>query len=253
MSTLVTGAGNGLGRLAALRAAAAGHAVAALDVEAHAVATTVARSPRSRAYPCEITDADAVDEAVARAGEELGPIETVVHAAGLCEIGSALTQPRESLRRVMDVNYFGSVHLARAVLPAMRERGSGALVLFGSLSGWVPSPALAAYSASKAAVAAYCEVLTHELDGSGVRVLCVCPGQVETRLAQRVRAVDPGVLGGQRGSEPAAVLDAVERALADPDAGLFCFPTRTDRLIWRARRFAPRALGKQVAAHARPR
>lgn len=247
MTTLVTGAGSGMGRLAALRAAAAGEAVAALDQDGDAAAATATRSPSTRAYRCDVTDAEELARVHARAVAELGPIEQVVHAAGICEVGSALEQSTASLRRIMDVNYFGSVHLARTVLPDMLTAGRGSLVLFGSLAGWVPSPALAAYSASKAAVSAFAEVLDQETSGSGVRLLCVCPGQVETPFARDIRAIDPGILGGQRGTDPAMILDAVDRALDDPAAPLFLFPTRTDRAIQRARRFVPRLLRAQIA------
>lgn len=252
MTTLITGAGNGLGRLAALRAAAAGRNVAAVDLEEDSVTATTARSPRSRGYRCDVTDADEVGRVVARATDELGPIDHVIHAAGRCEIGSALKQPIESVRRVMEVNYFGSVHLARAVVPEMLAANAGTLVLFASLSGWAPSPALSAYASSKAAVIGFSEILAQEISGSGVRMLCVCPGQVETRLARRVRAVDPGVLGGQQGADPADVLDAVDRALDDPSGPLFLFPGRMDRYIWRARRFAPKVLRGQITRHVRP-
>src|SRR5699024_5896029 len=189
---------------------------------------------------------------VAKASEELGPIEHVVHAAGMCEIGSAVEQPIDSMRRVMEVNYFGTLNLTRAALPHLRAAGGGSLVLFGSLSAWVPSPALGAYSASKAAVTAFSEILSQEISGNGVRVMCVCPGQVETPFARGIRAIDPGVLGGQRGAEPAKVLDAVEEALNDPDGPLFLFPGRVDRYLYLARRFVPGLLRYQITRRVQP-
>lgn len=189
---------------------------------------------------CDVTDGDAAGNVVARVDTELGPIEQLVHAAGLCHIGSALGQDVASLRRVMDVNYLGTVHLCQAVLPGMRRAGAGTVVLFGSLAGWLPSPRLAAYSASKAAVAAYAEVVAQETAGTGVRIVCVCPGQVDTPLADAVLAIDPGVLGGRRGATPGSVLDAVDEAL-DGTPPLFLFPG-SSKLVWRARRFAPGAL-----------
>ncbi|PRX46643.1 short-subunit dehydrogenase [Prauserella shujinwangii] len=251
-TALVTGAASGLGRLAALRLAAAGRPVAALDVDAGNLARTTWRAPATRAYPCDVTDEAAVRDAVAAATAELGPVELVVHAAGLCRIGRALDQPPAELRRVHEVNYLGTVHVCQATVPAMVRRGHGTVVVFGSLSGWLPSPRLAAYSSSKCAVHAYCEVLAQETRGTGVRVLCPCPDQVETPLADGVRAVDPAVLGGRTGADPGAVLDAVDRALADPRAPLFVFPGRGARWVWRARRLAPRLLGRLVTRYVRP-
>ncbi|WP_158883325.1 SDR family NAD(P)-dependent oxidoreductase [Amycolatopsis anabasis] len=251
-AALVTGAASGLGRLAALRLAAAGKPVAALDIDHANLESTARRAPAMRTYACDVADGAAVADAVAAATGELGPIELVVHAAGLCRIGRALEQPVDVLRRVLEVNYLGTVHLSRATVPAMVERGHGTLVVFGSIAGWLPSPRLAAYSASKFAVTAFCEVLAQETAGTGVRLLCACPDQVETPLAEGVRAVDPAVLGGRTGADPAVVLDAIEQALADPRAPLFLFPSLGTRQLWRARRFAPRLLGKLITRYVQP-
>ncbi|SFQ02589.1 NADP-dependent 3-hydroxy acid dehydrogenase YdfG [Amycolatopsis arida] len=250
-AALVTGAASGLGRLAALRLAAAGTPVAALDVDGANLARTARRAPGMRAYACDVTDEAAVREAVAAATAELGPIELVVHAAGLCRVGRALDQPLDELRRVLEVNYLGTVHVARATVPAMVDRGRGTLLVFGSIAGWVPSPRLAAYATSKFAVTAFCEVLAQETAGTGVRVVCACPDHVETPLADGVRAADPTVLGGRTGADPAAVLDAVDRALASPRPPLFLFPGRSARYLWRARRLAPRLLGRVITRHVR--
>ncbi|AXB43361.1 SDR family NAD(P)-dependent oxidoreductase [Amycolatopsis albispora] len=250
MTALVTGAASGLGRLAALRLAAAGTPVAALDLDD--LTGPAWRAPAVRAYHCDVTDEDAVRDAVADATAELGPIERVVHAAGLCRIGRAVDQPAAELRKVFETNYLGTVHLARATVPPMIEAGGGSFVVFGSLAGWLPSPRLAAYSASKSAVHAYCEVLAMETAGTGVRVLCACPDHVETPLAEGVRAADPGVLGRRKGADPAAVLDAVERAIADPAAPLFFFPAFGTRQLWRARRFTPNLLRRTVTRYVKP-
>lgn len=248
MTALVTGAASGMGRLAAQRLAAAGQQVAAVDLDARGLAATTHRSPGARWFSCDVADAGEVSDVVARVGTELGPVDRLVHAAGLCRVGTALDHSASSVRQVLDVNYLGTVHVCQAVVPAMLRAGSGEIVLFGSLSGWLPSPKLAAYSASKAALAAYAEVLAQETSGTGVRVLCACPGQVDTPLADGVRAIDPKVLGGRRGARPDDVLDAVDRALRRPEPPLFLFPG-SSAPIWWARRIAPRALRALIARH----
>lgn len=251
-TALVTGAGSGMGQVAARRLAAAGVTVAALDVDAAGLEATTRRSPNTHAVTCDVADADAVSDAVERVVAELGPLDRVVHAAGICRIGTALAHPMPSFRRVLEVNYLGTVHVCRAAMPAMIRRGGGTVVLFGSLAGWVPSPRLAVYSASKFAVTAFADVLAQETSGTGVRVLCVCPGQVETPLSDRIRAADPGVLAGQRGSAPEAVLDAVEAALDRDRTPLFLFPGAMTRQAWLTRRFAPNLLRRQIARTVRP-
>jgi NAD(P)-dependent dehydrogenase (short-subunit alcohol dehydrogenase family) len=251
-TALVTGAASGMGRMAAQRLAAAGVRVAAVDLERAGLTRTALRSPNMHTFTCDVTDADAVTAVVERVTGELGPVDRLVHAAGLCRIGPALQHPLPSLRRVLEVNFLGTVHVCRAAMPDMIDRGAGEAVLFGSLAGWLPSPRLAAYSASKFAVSAFADVLAQETAGSGVRVLCVCPGQVETPLAEGVRAVDPGVLGGRSGMAPEEALDSVEAALANRRAPLFVFPGRGTRETVLARRLVPDLLRRQIVRHVRP-
>ncbi|SFB41523.1 Short-chain dehydrogenase [Amycolatopsis marina] len=251
-TALVTGAASGMGRMAAQRLAAAGVRVAAVDLDSSGLADTALRSSNTHTFSCDVTDAAAVTGVVERVTGELGPIDRLVHAAGLCRIGPALEHALPSLRRVVEVNFLGTVHVTRAVVPGMLDRGDGEVVLFGSLAGWLPSPRLAAYSASKFAVTAFAEVLAQEVAGSGVRVLCVCPGQVETPLAQGVRAIDPGVLGGRSGMPPEEALDAVEAALASRRAPLFVFPGRGTSQTVLARRLLPNLLRRQIIRHVRP-
>lgn len=247
---LVSGAASGMGRIAARRLAAAGAEVAAVDLDPEGLAVTAHRSPTMRTFTCDVTDFGAVSDVVSRVETEIGPIERLVHAAGLCRIGTALDHPAASLRHVFEVNYLGTVHMCQAILPSMLRTGSGTVVLFGSLSGWLPSPKLAAYSASKAALTAYAEILAQETANSGVRILCACPGQVETPLADGVRTIDPNVLGGRKGMQPGRVLDSVDNALAQPNPPLFLFPG-TSKPVWLARRFAPGLLRSLITRHVR--
>ena len=252
---VVTGAASGMGRIAARRLAAAGSEVAAVDVDQEGLANTARRSPSMHTFSCDVTDNDAVAATVARICAELGPIERLVHAAGLCRAAGALEHDPSSLRRILEINYLGTVHVCQAVVPRMRRAGTGTVVLFGSLAGWLPSPRLAAYSSSKAAVAAYAEILAQETVGTGIDICCICPGQVDTPLADAVLATDPGVLGGRSGASPEDVLDALERTLHDGRAAapgnLFLFPG-SSKLVWRARRYVPGLLRFVVSRGVRP-
>jgi len=252
---VVTGAASGMGRVAAQRLAAAGTEVAALDVDSDGLADTARHSPSMYTFHCDVADSAAVTATVARIESELGPIDRLVHAAGLCRIGAALEHEPSSLRQVLEINYLGTVHACQAVIPGMRRAGAGTVVLFGSLAGWLPSPRLAAYSASKAAVAAYAEVLAQETAGTDITVRCVCPGQVNTPLADAVLAIDPGVLGGRNGAAPEEILDAVERELRDgrgrDNGSVFLFPGGS-KLVWLARRFMPGTLRALVSRGVRP-
>jgi short-subunit dehydrogenase len=242
---LVTGAGSGLGQMAAWRLASDGAAVAAVDVDAHGLSVTAARAPSVRPWICDVTDGLAVASVVQQVEAELGPIGRVVSAAGVVSVGELLAQPVSEIRRVMEVNYAGSVEVLHAIVPGMVERGRGDVVQFASIAGWVPTPHLGAYTASKFAVAAFVEVLAHENRHSGVRFVCVCPPAVRTPMLDRIkRAGVADLFERARPLDPDDVLRAVEAGL---EAGrLFVFPGFGTSLLWRVRRFAPAFLWRRI-------
>ena len=241
---LVTGAASGMGQLAARRLAAAGVSVAAVDVDEAGLDVTVSRAPTMRPWMCDVTDAAAVERTAKEIEAAFGPVDRVVHAAGICLPGALADQSVDEIERTIAVNYLGTVRVVKAVLPGMLERRRGDVVAFASLAGWLPSPHLGAYAASKHAVVAFTEVLAYENRGSGVRFACVCPPVVETPMVERIRARDEVALGGQHGIDASVVLDAVDRAL---DAGeLFVLPGRGTKAAWRFRRFAPRLIWRQI-------
>ena len=174
----------------------------------------------------------------------LGPIDRLVHAAGICLPAPLTEQPVDEIDRTIAVNFLGTVHMVKAVLPGMLDRLRGDVVAFASLAGWLPSPHLGAYSASKHAVVAFMEVLAYENRGSSVRFACVCPPVVDTPMAAAIRAGDAVAIAGQAGIDPSVVVDAIESSL---EAGeLFVLPGKGTKSVWRARRFAPRLIWRQV-------
>jgi NAD(P)-dependent dehydrogenase (short-subunit alcohol dehydrogenase family) len=233
-----------MGQMAARRLAAAGASVVAVDVDGAGLDATVDRAPTMRSWVCDVTDPGAVERTVKDAEAAFGPVERLVHAAGICLPGVLAGQPLDELERTMAVNYLGTAHVVKAVLPGMLDRRRGDVIAFASLAGWLPTPHLGAYAASKHAVVAFMEVLAHENRGSGVRFACVCPPVVETPMVEGIRARDDIALGGQEGIHPSVVLDAIERSL---DAGeLFVLPGKGTKTVWRTRRFAPALVWRQI-------
>jgi NAD(P)-dependent dehydrogenase (short-subunit alcohol dehydrogenase family) len=241
---LVTGAASGMGQLAARRLAAAGASVAAVDVDPDGLAATVGRAPTMRSWVCDVTDANAVERLVKEVESAFGPVDRLVHAAGICLPGTIAEQPVDELDRTIAVNYLGTVHVVKAVLPGILERGQGDVVAFASLAGWLPSPHLGAYAASKHAVVAFMEVLAYENRGSGVRFACVCPPVVDTPMVVGIRDRDEVAVGGQRGIDPSIVIDAIDRSLDAEE--LFVLPGKGTKSVWRARRFAPALIWRQI-------
>lgn len=242
---LVTGAGSGMGRLAAQRLAARGAVVAALDVNEAGLAETVSGADSIHAYTCDVTEEASVDAVVEQVERDHGPLDRVMNAAGLACVGLLVEQPTDEVMRLMDVNYGGTVRVCAATLPGMLERGSGELVNFASLAGWIPQPRMGAYCATKFAVVAYSEALWMENRGRGVRFACVCPPAVSTPMLPDFF----GEADNQRKARPITpeqVIDAVERALAKDR--FLVLPDASAKVIWRARRFAPRTLRRVLSS-----
>lgn len=233
----ITGAGSGMGQLAAQRLLAQGWSIAAVDLNAAGLDRLPA-SPKVLKLCLDITDAAAVAEAVARTERELGPIRRVINAAAIMPLGRILDQDIGTIHRIMTINYGGLVNIAKAALPAMIQRRSGEFVSFSSLAGHVPTIYVGAYNASKFAVTAFTEVLYQENRNSGVRFACVCPPAVATPLLEQGKAtVWPKLFDEVPPIPPEQVLDRIERALAG--ARFWVFPSTPALWTWRLRRWFP--------------
>lgn len=241
----ITGGGSGMGQLAARNFAAAGYQVAAVDVNEKGLLETAENHQNIRTFKTDVTNYDAVCEAVEETESKLGPIKRVYNAAAIMPLGRVVDQDIEVFHRVMDINYNGLVNVSKAVLPKMLERNSGELVNFASLAGWVPILYMAAYNASKFAVVAFTEVLHHEHRDSDVKILCVCPPPVKTPLLDQARdTVWPKVFDQGEHIEAKDVLDAIDQAIADDE--LFVFPGKRTRMGQRMRRWFPNLIWKNV-------
>jgi NAD(P)-dependent dehydrogenase (short-subunit alcohol dehydrogenase family) len=183
-TVVVTGAGHGIGRASALRFAAEGANVAIVDVraeEARSVAEELAGAGfHGRAYEADVSDADQVDAVVARVVDDYGGIDVLHSHAGRLRAGTVEETDLEEWNRTLAVNVTSMFLMVRAVVPMMRTRGGGAIVTTGSISGLFGEPALAVYTASKAAVVNLTRSLAIDYAREGIRVNCVCPGWVDT-------------------------------------------------------------------------
>jgi short-subunit dehydrogenase len=189
---LVTGASTGIGRATAVALARRGATVvlvgrdgAALEVTAREVRE---RGGRALVQLSDVTDRQDVERAAARVTSELGPVDILVNAAGSAYWRPFFAISEAEHREMMAVNYWGTFHWIRSVLPAMRERRRGAIVNIVAGSGKFALATTSGYSASKFAVAGLSEALRRELQGTGVAVSALFPGSVRTRFwsAERI-------------------------------------------------------------------
>ena len=246
---LITGAGSGMGRLAAQRLADAGATVAAWDVDEEGLRATASGRPGIHTRTVDVSNAPSVSNAVKEVETDIGPIDRVFNAAAIFPTALLLDQNLDQIHRIMEINYGGVVNVTLAVLPGMLERGRGDFVNFASLAGWLPTQHLGAYCASKFAVVAFSEVLLHENQGKGVRFACVCPPPVDTPLLEQATS-NPKFLADARRIQPGEVLDAIETAL---EGGKFwVFPGRGSKFVWRMRRFLPGLIWRNLDRTERP-
>jgi NAD(P)-dependent dehydrogenase (short-subunit alcohol dehydrogenase family) len=184
---VVTGASSGIGRATALELARRGACVVlaarSRDALQDLAGDLEASGGAALAVPTDVRDQAAVVELAARAVDRFGRIDVWVNNAGVYLLGSVEETPPEAYRQVLETNFFGSVHGARAVLPHFRRQGGGVLINVASVYSRVAGPYLSAYVASKHAVRALSESLRQELRGvEGVRVCTVSPSAIATPL-----------------------------------------------------------------------
>src|SRR5690606_1939810 len=188
-AVVVTGAGAGIGRAAALAAARLGAPVAALDLDsdrARTCAETAGRggAPASIGLGCDVRDEEGVRSALEAAASALGPIRGLVASAGVDRAGLAHEMPLERWREVIDVNLTGMFLSCKHALVQMLKHGKGGSIVCVS-SAWatVSAPGGAsAYCASKGGVSALVRSLALDYAPHGVRVNGVVPGATETEL-----------------------------------------------------------------------
>ena len=181
---VVTGANEGIGYHLARELLANGYRVAAFDVADDGARRLVEASPdRARFYACDVTSDEAVEGAVAAVLDEWGHIDVLVNNAAVLEFAPFTDTSLESARREMEINYFGTLRLVRAVLPGMLERDDGIVHVVGSGVGQTGHAGLSGYAGSKGALEAFVRTLRSELRHTGVAVTLLYPPATRTRSA----------------------------------------------------------------------
>jgi NAD(P)-dependent dehydrogenase (short-subunit alcohol dehydrogenase family) len=230
-SILITGCSSGFGLFLARTLADYGETVLATmrDVEGrNAIAAQELREwGRGRKGPLhvlelDVTDDPSVERAVQKALETAGRIDVLINNAGFGTGGYAESSSPDQLRDLFEVNVFGVHRMNRAVLPAMRERGSGLLVHVSSVMGRLVIPYAAPYTASKFALEGLAETYRYELSGTGVDVVIVEPGGFGTDfLSKMTRPDDPDRVAsyGDLADAPRRLWAGLAKLLRGPEAG----------------------------------
>ncbi len=185
---VITGGASGIGRALAAALRGGGARVVLLDVNEAQLAAT-ARELSCRGEPLDVTDAAAVEAAVAAIEARDGPIDLFVNNAGVCQTGEAHRFTPGDWRRLLDVNIRGVVHGVQAVYPRMVARGRGHILNIGSIAGLFPTAGQVSYVTSKFAVVGLSQSLRAEGADYGVKVSVACPGIIDTPMRRGLSAV----------------------------------------------------------------
>jgi len=216
---LVTGGASGMGRICALRLANRGARVAIFDLNEAGLQATAAEHTNIQPFRCDISNRDDVEAQVRNVESSLGPVDHLVHAAALMPAHALADHSVEKVEFLFQVNFFGTVYMIKSLLPAMLERDSGTMILFGSIAGVALVPKMGAYCATKAAVNTYVECLQNEIRSSGVDLHLVCPPAVNTPLIdQAINTDTPGSINQAKQSgrlaDPEKIIDAIDKGVA---------------------------------------
>jgi NAD(P)-dependent dehydrogenase (short-subunit alcohol dehydrogenase family) len=214
---VVTGAGSGIGEATALRFAAEGSQVIAVDINGETAQATAEKcGGGAEARACDVADFNAVKQLA----EELGPVDVLVNNAGVGVGGSLLETSVADWDWLIGINLDGVAYGCYAFGPGMIERGRGHVVNIASAAAYTPHRAMAAYCAAKSGVFSFSQCLRADWASKGIGVTVICPGLIDTPIASHSRMY--GALADRRdqlvrafrfGHSPDAVARAIVKAV----------------------------------------
>ncbi len=223
---IVTGGSSGIGRELSRRLAAAGYSLSLvarrkdLLAEAAADISSHFKNPSQRVFTfsADVSEADQAEAGVQACIAKLGAPDLVVTSAGVAVPGYFGDIPLEAHERSMAVNYFGSLYVARAALPAMRARRSGRIVFISSGAGLMGLFGYTTYSPSKFALRGLAEALRAELDDENIGISIVYPPDTETPMLEEENKIKPEetklITGVVKTWSAEAVADCIMRGIA---------------------------------------
>ena len=190
---VITGAGSGIGRALAVKFAQSGARLALSDVNRAGLDATLQLLPaastagggaglRAKGYLLDVASKEAVFAHAEDVRRDFGTAHVVVNNAGATVFGSVEHTSIEEFEWQLDINMWGVLYGTKAFLPMMLAQRDGCIVNISSVFGLVGFPTQAAYNMSKFAVRGLTECLWSELDGTGVRAVCVHPGGIKTNI-----------------------------------------------------------------------
>ncbi|MCW2614471.1 MAG: adh 1 [Frankiales bacterium] len=214
---LVTGASTGIGAALAVALGRAGATVGLVARRGELLdevleqAVQAGAGPDSRRWAVDLADLPAATRVAGQAWDAFGGVDAFVSNAALIRRRSALRLQAAELDEHMTVNFLAPAHMSLALLPRMLERGSGTLVMVGSVAGRICAPSEVSYVSSKYALAGFAEALAVDTAGTGITVRLVTPGPFDTPI-WGVKDDEPTHYAGTK-HPPSMAADAIVEAL----------------------------------------
>ncbi|MBZ5489754.1 MAG: SDR family oxidoreductase [Acidobacteriia bacterium] len=249
----ITGASSGIGEALALAFHHAGAKLvlsARREDELKRVQTLCGGDPNTRILPMDVTNAGDMPDKTQLALGIFNGIDILVLNAGITQRSFARDTDESVYRQLMEVNFFASEALARAVLPSMLAQKSGHMVVISSIAGKFGVPLRSGYSASKFALHGFFEVLRAEEEKNGIHVTMVCPGYIRTDISlsalrgdgAKHAKMDPGISQGMPAAECARrILQGVRREKNEIIVG-----AKRERALVYLKRFFPDLLARMI-------
>jgi dehydrogenase/reductase SDR family member 7B len=249
----ITGASSGIGEALALALAREGARLVLSSrraEELERVRRSCVRPDEHVVLPLDLARCETFPAAVAEVLARCGHIDVLVNNGGVSQRALAMDASLEVERALMEVNYFGPVALTKAVLPAMRARRSGQVVVISSVMGYLGTPGRSTYAAAKHALHGWFDSLRAEVWRDGIKVLLVCPGYVKTAVSLNALG-STGEKHAQldsktaRGISPEKCAAAILRGIGREREEIYVGGIREISGIY-AKRFVPRLLSRIV-------
>lgn len=218
-SVWITGASSGIGEACARLYASQGARLVLTSSSVERLEAAAARCREAGAkevfvLPYDFNSTDGIQNLVDEAWEKSGGLDVVMLNAGISQRTKVEDTSLDMVRKIMEINYFAPVAIAKALLPKMISRGGGKMAVTTSIAGKFGFPFRCGYSSSKFALYGFFETLQAEYYDDGIRVTIVCPGRVCTNISRYALdkggephgKLDPGQAGGMSSDEAARII-----------------------------------------------
>ncbi|MDA9110650.1 SDR family oxidoreductase [Bacteroidia bacterium] len=250
----ITGAGSGIGKALALAYNTHDNTIILSGRKRHALEEVAQNLTNAYVLPLDVSDEQAIANAVTEVSETFGHLDILINNAGVSQRSLASETTNEVGRQLMEVNFFGSVHLTKAALPLFMHKKAGSIVAMSSAAGKFGFPLRSYYAASKHALHGWYEALSLELKDTDIHVMVVCPGRIKTDISKNALLGDGAAhaqmdLGQEKGVSVEKCAKAIQRGIRTRKSEIYIGGGEVLMIYFK--RYAPwlfRFIAKRVSA-----